>query len=335
MTYVPDQTSINNFTEYVKNVLKYDQLPDDTTLMTMTLYCKFTSVKFNLVNINNYIKYNSDRIGVVTPKDKKISKKKTYVEIENNGVLNDINKCLTKQKRRDPDKEGSKRNTGLSNNFTDPNKIIRTRGSNDKSLAFFNQLTLNVKVDSKNKPVSAKLFPNGTVHLTGCIKIDDIVNTVIQLCIELSQVYCKFKKGKMVEMPFCQNVDKFRLEFIEQFNFAMVNVYFHVPFNIDKSALFIQMLEDKFFHEPLSESKVIIKYKIPTDIVDNEGEEVYVSIVINDNKKINIMGSKNCLQIKSAHDFIIIYILKNIKKVIKTDFTFNALDMALHDLPTQ
>lgn len=194
-------------------------------------------------------------------------------------------------------------------------------------------MTLNVKVDSKKKPVSAKLFPNGTLHLTGCITIDDIVNSIIQLCVELNHTYCKFKKGKMVEFPFCQNGDNFRLENIEQFNFAMVNVYFNVPFCIDKSALFIQMLEDKFFHEPLSESKVIIKYKIPSDIVNNEGEEVYVSIVVNDNKKINIMGSKNCLQIKSAHDFIIIYVLKHIKKVIKTDYTINVLDMALQDLP--
>lgn len=102
MTYTPDTESISKFTDYVKNVLKYDQLPEDTIIMTMTLYCKFTSVKFNLVNINNYIKYNSNRIAVIPIKEKKEPKKKQTVEPQgqSRAVLNDINKYLTKQKKK-------------------------------------------------------------------------------------------------------------------------------------------------------------------------------------------------------------------------------------------
>ena len=189
----------------------------DIKISTMTLEAKLNT-RFFPGNIFHYIKKSEGNIlGVVKENRTKTEKKKK-----------------------------KEKNTAEFLN-TKTNTINNKKSKNKQSDVFLNQVTVSIKVCNKENPVSVKIFNSGTIHFTGCVCVDNLLEAAHKLCIECRrEVAVIDKDGKIKDILFAENVNELCVEKLYDFKIDMINCICTVPFNINRQKLQAMLKNDGY-----------------------------------------------------------------------------------------
>ena len=260
----------DHFTNKVLNDIQLNLLPDDVTINTMTIVCD-TNIKFNASNIAKYV--DMDPEGIV-----KIS----------HGRSGD---CLT--------------------NRTIIHKKKAKKIKKSKKV-FFNQVTLCIMVKSKKeKPVNVKLFSNGSMQMTGCKNIENALESLDRIFYELKKIKAILdrpdktnNKLKIVEKPFCDDLNTLNYDSIKNITVEMIVSKFVYPCKINRPLLFELLEKDKIECKYDPELHASVDLKIPC-------EDKKISVFIFEKGSIVITGARTCNHIQHAYNFVNEYLLKN------------------------
>ena len=256
-----------------------NKLPEDVNISTMTLVCSIDT-KFNCENIAKYVDLNLNRILTVT-----------------------CGEC--------------------GNTKTNRSIIVKKKNSGKpkkQKKVFYNQVSMYVKVHAKNKkPVNIKIFSNGSFQMTGCKTVDNAVETLSKIIIELKKekAVIDYDDMKVVDKPFCDNIDILHLKNIKNLKIAMINSGFRIPFKMDRIKLYNLLLSENYecVFDSVKHACVNVKYDHP---------EKVISIFVFERGAILITGARNCRQIYDAYMFINKYLLKNHNIIKKNDALTNS-----------
>jgi TATA-box binding protein (TBP) (component of TFIID and TFIIIB) len=199
-----------------------------------------------------------------------------------------------------------------------------------KNNMFFNQVPINITISNKVKPISIKLFTNGTIHLTGCKTINNVIDALTVLFDGLRAPS---------EISYVDDIEMLTVENIKNIKIAMINSNFTIPFNIDRVKLFDVLKKDKITcsFDSLIHAGVIIRHTTSSECNDESKPmenatdlvlELYrktivekyskiITILVFEKGSVIITGARNYLQILSAYEFINKYILSNYKSIKK------------------
>ena len=190
---------------------------------------------------------------------------------------------------------------------------------------FYNQVSLAVMVESKKeKPINIKLFTNGSIQMTGCKSVDNVVDVVDKIFNELKVIKAVVDCNtmKIVDKPFINDPSKLDLNFITNITIGMINSNFRYPNKIDRLKLFNLLTSESIEckYDPSNHACVNIKHQC----IDRT-----ISIFVFENGPIVITGAKNCEHILAGYNFINRYLLTNHKKIIKSTINVHNIDSLL------
>lgn len=184
---------------------------------------------------------------------------------------------------------------------------------------FYNQVSLSVMIESKkDKPINIKLFTNGSIQMTGCKNIENVIDVLEKIFVELKVVKAivNLKTMKIDEVPFINDSEKLKLADIHNITIGMINSNFEYPNHIDRLKLYNLLMGDtmecKF--DPSNHACVNIKFYC---------QNKTISILVFEEGSIVITGAQNYNHILEAYNFINKYLLQNHKKIVKTNITIN------------
>jgi len=181
---------------------------------------------------------------------------------------------------------------------------------NKKQKFFYNQITILIKPEH-NTDINIKLFNNGSIQMTGCKSIIDVLDVLKTLCIELKKIRGSINNEthELEIKPFVSNYKNLDIDQIKNFNISMINSNFDIGFEINRKLLFEQLLFEQFevIFEPLVHAGVNLKY--------NYKNEKKVTILIFASGSIVITGANTCDQIKEAYEFIYKKLYDNYEKI--------------------
>ena len=216
------------------------------------------------------------------------------------------------------------------NNDPSTNRSLYPRKKKTKKKGkrvFLNQVSLSVMIKSKkDKAINIKLFTNGSIQMTGCKSIDNIIDVVDKVFNELKVVKGVLDKNNMtiIDKPFINDHTKLHLNFVDNIIIGMINSGFTYPNKIDRLKLFnllqSESIDSKY--EPSNHACVNVKYRC----IDKS-----VSIFVFEQGPIVITGAKNCEHILSAYNFINKYLLLNHRKIVKSSINMSNIDDLLDD----
>ena len=181
-----------------------------------------------------------------------------------------------------------------------------------KRKSFYNQVTLIVKNSPNKKPANIKLFSNGSIQMTGCKNIDNVIDVVKKVFEELKVVKAvvDFRNDNIIEKPFVSNPDSLDISNLYDIKICMINSNFSIGFNIDRDKLYEISLRNKIecSFDPNKHAGVNIKY---------DHDEKTISIFVFESGAIIITGACTCFQITGAYNFINSYLLNNYNNIKK------------------
>jgi TATA-box binding protein (TBP) (component of TFIID and TFIIIB) len=184
---------------------------------------------------------------------------------------------------------------------------------------FYNQVSLSIMIDSKReKPINIKLFTNGSIQMTGCKSIENVIDVLEKIFVELKIVkgIVNLKTMKIDDVPFVNDVDKLKLSDIHNITIGMINSNFDYPNQIDRLKLYNLLLSDtiecKF--DPSNHACVNIKYY---------SDSKKISILVFEEGAIVITGAQNYDHILEAYNFINRYLLQNHRAIVKSNISIN------------
>lgn len=294
-----DTEKIELLRNNIKNALELNNvdIPEDIKISTMTLEAKMTT-KFNPWNIFKYIRRSPDGIvSVVSENRNKKEKQQKKAAVA---------KAIAAQIGEDY------RDTARANMALSKKKQVESK--NKQSEKFLNQVTVNIKVSNKLKPVSVKVFNNGTVHFTGCVCVDNLLEAIYKLCLECRrEVGIMTPEGKIEDIEFAEDVNKLCVENLYDFKVDMINCIFTIPFCIDRPKLQVLLKADgyKASYDSNGHAGVKIKYACTDKKVTIFTFEAG-SIII-------ILGKQGFNRINEIYCFIYKYLLENYESIVKND----------------
>lgn len=285
-------------------------LPYDLPISTATITCKI-NVLFDVENIAYYFNdFDDILIG-----------KKYGSRIINNSV--NIKKIKTKKKKK---------------------RKVTKDFFNQVSLIFSTPMLMGLDIDKlstkeKEKTINVKLFINGSIQMTGCKHLSNIIK-----CLEI--IFEKIKKIKAIinennefeKKKFLKNVEdldleninftynlseyegdpytRLKIQNIHAFDIHMINTNFNIGFQIKREVLRELLVSNGFDAEldPNVQACVNIKYNIPN-------LNKTVSIFVFESGSITIAGSDSCEQIQYTYNFINKFILTNYIKLLSRPIT--------------
>lgn len=261
------------------DALTISKLPDDVFISTMTICCEL-DIQFNVDNIAKYI------------------------ELKTNGIIS-----IGYGKDNDP-------NTNRTL-YPKKKKKKKLKMKKKQKREFHNQISLNVMVESKKeKPINIKLFTNGSIQMTGCKSVDNVVDVLEKIFIELKTIKAVLDTEKIIieDKLFVNDHSKLFLENVKNVTIGMINSNFIYPNKIDRLKLFnlLNSESKECRYDPSNHAPVNIKYQCV---------EKSISILIFEKGSILITGAKNCNQILDGYNFINKYLLTNHRKIIKSNYT--------------
>lgn len=211
--------------------------------------------------------------------------------------------------------------------------IVKTTNPNE---GFLNQVTVYVRVSQKrtNKPISVKIFSNGTLHFTGVVGIESMLEAASKIFEECKRLRYIFVKKKPQAISFISNpADISKLDVSNMYDFAvtMVNCIFKVPFKVDRPKLLVSLSNDDHHasYDSNGHSAVNIKYKIQNEESISQNVKVRAVNDLGKNKKritvfifesgsiIIILGNQGFRPIKEAYTFVYKYLLENYDTIVK------------------
>lgn len=283
-------------------------IPEEIKISTMTMDAKL-DVKFNVQNIYRYIRKSKDSIV-------RIKKIKAQPQKE---------KKVTKLKKR--------------KNVTEFDKK-----SKKSSIKFLNQVTVFVRVSQKpaDRPVSVKIFGNGTLHYTGVINIASLIEATQKICEECKRkraifVEKKDSKGNIIRkvktITFADDPSKLTVSGLHDFAVTMINCNFGVPFRVDRPKLLVSLTSDAYnaSFDSNGHSAVKVKYAIKNPESFSKGirireeddlgknEKRVTIFVFESGKIIIILGNQGFRPINEVYTFIYKYLLENYDIIVKDD----------------
>lgn len=298
--------------------LKYNMLPSEVRISTMTVICSVKGIEFNCSNIVKYIKLDKEGIMCVSGRI-----------FKNGEECNEIKEEEIRTTNSDEDNEDyypvevvtkvvktTKRPTTKITRVVREDYELNGKKVINKNV-FLNQVSMRVQSQFKDdgKAVNVKLFSNGSIQMTGCKSIDIIVDILITVFDELKRdmVVLDFNEKKIVPKPFVSNKENLTFFNIVNAKIVMINSNFSVPFNINREKLYILLMEDQYscVYDCVKHAGVKIKYIC--------SDQVSVSILVFDKGAIIITGASDCNQIYEAYKFINEYLLVNINTITKYD----------------
>jgi len=200
-----------------------------------------------------------------------------------------------------------------------PEKIKKSTTKKSKNgEVFLNQVTVSIRVSKKDKPVSVKIFNSGTVHFTGCICIDDLLEASYKLCVECRRdIAILDKNGKVKDIKFAKDPDQLSIEKMTHFKVDMINCIFHVPFEIDRPKLQVLLSSSGYVanYDSNGHAGVRIKYKSSSK---NSKKKVTI-FVFESGAIIIILGIQGFGKINKAYDFIYSFLLENYESIVKDE----------------
>src|SRR5690606_10681910 len=140
---------------------------------------------------------------------------------------------------------------------------------------FLNQVSAQIQTKYKldNKPISVKLFSNGSIQMTGCNTIESILDVICKILYAIKQIKTIDNKN----ITFTTDPNKIILMNINKIDIVMINGIFKLPFEINRVKLFdcLQTNNIKCTYDSVKHSAVNIKYNINPD---NE-PQCYITIL--------------------------------------------------------
>ena len=199
----------------------------------------------------------------------------------------------------------------FNNKATNRTIIFKKKQKNPQKKAFFNQVSLTVRVTGSTK-VHVKIFSNGSIQMANCKNADEIVEAleILYKNLKLIKAIPDYENKVMIEKHFVNNHDALCHENITKFKICLINTDFNIKFNIDREKLFDLGIKKgiQCTYDPMKHACVNIKYKYKTK---------NVTIFVFEKGSIIITGSKNCDQIASTYNFINKYLLENYNSIKK------------------
>lgn len=260
----------------------FKNLPDDIIISTMTIICKI-NVNFNVDNIAKYINLSNENI--ITVK---------YGEFSN------TNRTIINKKKN--------------------NRKKSTRGLKN----FYNQVTLVINMNQNNliqttkkkkrKIINIKLFKNGSIQITGCNNIENVIKTITNLFDELKKVYAVLDdNNNIIDKPFVSDLSLLDIKNIYDFKIVMINSNFNIQFQIDRDKLFYCLINDGYecSYDPIIHACVDIRFSY--------SDSKKISIFIFESGAVIITGSTNCDHIVTAYNHINKYLLTHYSQIVKKD----------------
>ena len=192
---------------------------------------------------------------------------------------------------------------------------------------FYNQVSLAIMVESKkDKPVNIKLFTNGSIQMTGCKSIDNVIDVIAKIFDELKTIKAIIDKQTMtiIDKPFINGPTKLFLNLVDNITIGMINSNFRYPNKIDRLKLYNLLLSESIEckYDPSNHACVNIKHHC----VDKT-----ISIFVFEKGPIVITGAKNCEHILAGYNFINKYLLNNHKKIVKSNVNISNINNLLND----
>jgi len=273
-----DDTALDNIKKKLESIIHKNYLPNDVIISTMTVICSIPNIKFECQNIVKYI------------------------DLDNKTITNAIGVI-----------------NGVKTNRSYLGKSPKIKSNKEVKTTFLNQISLLILSDKKEsgKPINMKIFSNGSIQMTGCKSICDVVDVLHKLITKLKIVKTKLdvKNRCMIEIPFVSDRSLLSIDKIKDIKIVMINSNFSVPFRINREKLYNIARNDDFIcvYDSVKHAAVKIKYNCPSN------KSTFVSILIFGKGSIIITGANNCIQIKEGYDFIHKYLLLNIYKIMKVD----------------
>lgn len=286
---------INILREKIKDVLELNNvdIPYDIKTSTMTLEGKFNTT-FYPYNIFRYIKRSKNGIiNVVKGNSKKKKEKDEDLDVDEAG--NVIEKKPVHHIPKSKARKGKK-------------------SKNRQSDVFLNQVTVSINVSNKEKPVSVKIFNNGTVHFTGCVTIDNLLEATYKLCNECCRDIAVLDENKKIkDIKFVEDPDILRVENLFDNKVDMINCIFVAPFKIDRPKLQVLMKADGYnaVYDSNGHAGVKIKYV-------STGQKITI-FVFESGSIIIILGKQGFSRINEIFTFIYKYLLENYESIVKED----------------
>jgi TATA-box binding protein (TBP) (component of TFIID and TFIIIB) len=279
-------TSRDTLKTKILDALIIKKLPDDVFISTMTVCCEL-DIQFNVDNIAKYIDLKSDGIiGISYGRDDDPN----------------TNRSLNPKKKK--------------------KKKINTKKKQKRE--FHNQISLNIMITSKKeKPINIKLFTNGSIQMTGCKSVENVVDVLDKIFHELHSVKAIIvqdnDKYEIVEKPFVNDTTKLYLDNVDNITIGMINSNFVYPNKIDRLKLFnlLNSESKECRYDPSNHAPVNIKF----NCVDKS-----ISIFVFEKGSILITGAKNCGHILEGYEFINKYLLNNHKKIVKSSINISNID---------
>lgn len=302
MTTILDSSQIDRIRNDIKASLELNDIdiPDEIKVSTMTLEAKL-NVMFYPWNIYRYIRKSSDSIVDIAKENR--NKKKKKHEFDDDALMSD----MEDDRKIVSHKEAERANIARGRK---KQKISK----NKQSDVFLNQVTVAIKVSGKDKPVSVKIFNNGTLHFTGCICVDNLLEAAYKLCIEcMREVAVLNKEGKVVDVKFVDDVNKLKVENLYDFKVDMINCIFVVPFKIDRPKLQVLLKADQYnaTYDSNGHAGVKIKYV-------STGKKITI-FVFESGSIIIILGKQGFSRINEIYTFIYRYLLDNYDSIVRHD----------------
>lgn len=201
-------------------------------------------------------------------------------------------------------------------------KYIRSLGEitedNEKSEKepFYNQVTVKVRTSQKDKekPVNIKIFDNGSLQLTGCVGLQNFIESLTVLFHELKRTKVVYdrKTRKIIEMPFVSDKLKLNLSEVKKVKICMINSNFKVGFKIDRLKLYKLLLSKdiRCQFEPCVHACVNIKHVYKKD---------EISVFVFSKGSIIITGARIYQHIISAYIFIVKILYENFHEIVRLD----------------
>lgn len=273
----------------LKNELK--SLPKDLQISTMTI-CFMFNTNLNIMNISKYLKLDKNIVISIGKRTliKKNKKKKDIIVKEKKNTI------IGKKRGRKPKIKS---------------EIVVKK--NQKKKTFYNQISLKILVSGKekDKPVNVKLFNNGSIQMTGCVTLYDSFDAIINCIKILNTKRYIISNNEIVNTPFSKN--KLYIKDISNYKIAMINSSFKLPFYINRTKLFNNMLQNNLdtVYDRNVHASVIVKYKYNKN--DNNKD---ITILIFEKGSIIITGANNSEQIKETYQFTNKYLLENYKDIV-------------------
>lgn len=194
-------------------------------------------------------------------------------------------------------------------------KSKKNSNKNKQNDEFQNQVTLCVNVSKKDKPISVKIFKNGSLHLTGCKNVDNMLEALQKVCFECSKTRAIICSNKIKEVTFAKNPEILGIEHLKNFKVHMINSNFTVPFCIDRPKLHIKLKSESVNSEYDTNKHAGVQVKFENNIT---------IFVFESGSIIIIAGRTGFSTINKAYTYIYKYLLNSYDIIVKNESLTNS-----------